>query len=83
MWLRIQLYTADGSAIAGASGEQRIGRDIYFKDGWHQRADTRIPPGEKRTLVHPPEFVAREKHFRHYERALAWEKHHITRLLRS
>ncbi len=51
VWLRIQLYTADGSAIAGASGEQRIGRDIYFKDGWHQRADTRIPPGEKRTLV--------------------------------
>ena len=39
--------------------------------------------GENRTLVHPPEFVAREKHFRHYERALAWEKHHITRLLRS
>jgi hypothetical protein len=39
--------------------------------------------GETRTLLHPPEFVLREKHFRHYERALAWEKDHITRLLRS
>jgi mono/diheme cytochrome c family protein len=51
VWLRVQLHAADGSTIAGASAAQRIGRDIYFKDGWHQRADTRIPPGEKMTLA--------------------------------
>ena len=51
VWLRIQLFAADGVAIEGASADQRIGRDIYFKKGWHQRADTRIPPGEKRMLA--------------------------------
>jgi hypothetical protein len=39
--------------------------------------------GEKRTLRHPPEFVEREKQFRHFERALAWERAHLARLLRS
>jgi hypothetical protein len=34
-------------------------------------------------MLHPPEFVAREKEFRHYERAIAWEKAHLSRLLRS
>ncbi len=51
VWLRIELREADGTPIAGATSELRIGRDIYFANGWHQRADTRIPPGEKRTLV--------------------------------
>ncbi len=29
----------------------RIGRDIYWDGVWHERADTRIPPGETRTLA--------------------------------
>lgn len=36
-----------------------------------------------RTVYHSPEFRARERSFRHYERALEWEKKHLTRLLRA
>lgn len=52
---------------------------------YHEMLHHVIPAsrGEKRTLRHPPEFVAREKEFRHFERAIAWERAHIGRLLRS
>lgn len=36
-----------------------------------------------RVLVHPPAFMARERQFRFYERAIEWERRHIDRLLRS
>lgn len=36
-----------------------------------------------RADLHPPAFRERERLFRHYERALAWERAHIGRLLRS
>ena len=36
-----------------------------------------------RALVHSPEFLRREREFRQYERAIAWEEAHIGRLLRS
>lgn len=36
-----------------------------------------------RRVLHPPEFVERERAFRRYERALEWEKRHIGRLLRA
>ncbi len=39
--------------------------------------------GEGRRLLHPPEFRERESEFRHHERALAWEKAHLHRLLRA
>ena len=45
-WLRIELVDAHGVVIEGARGEQRIGRDLYYDGTWHERADTRIPPGE-------------------------------------
>ncbi len=32
---------------------------------------------------HPPEFAVRERHYRHYERALRWEKKNLSRLLRA
>lgn len=38
--------------------------------------------GAGRNMLHPPEFRARERQFRHYERAVAWEQSHIGRLLR-
>ena len=37
--------------IKGATAELRIGRDIYFDGTWHERGDTRIPPGERATLA--------------------------------
>jgi hypothetical protein len=33
--------------------------------------------------LHSPEFLARERDFRHYQRALDWEQKHIDRLLRA
>lgn len=39
--------------------------------------------GKGRRNLHPPEFLERERQFRNYERALAWEKRHIARLLRT
>jgi hypothetical protein len=36
-----------------------------------------------RRVLHPPEFLVREQLFRKYDRALDWERRHITRLLRS
>ncbi|MDQ3371047.1 MAG: hypothetical protein M3680_36985, partial [Myxococcota bacterium] len=50
-WLSIQLLDARGTAIPGGRAAQRIGRDIYFDGAWHERADTRIPPGERLELV--------------------------------
>jgi mono/diheme cytochrome c family protein len=45
-WLSIALIDRSGQAITGATERYRIGRDIYFDGAWHERADTRIPPGE-------------------------------------
>jgi hypothetical protein len=45
-----------------------------------------VIPGSRglgRVNFHPPEFRERERHFRHFERAMAWEKRHVGRLLRS
>ena len=39
--------------------------------------------GDGRRLLHPPEFREREREFRHHERALAWERAHLHRLLRA
>jgi hypothetical protein len=36
-----------------------------------------------RRVLHPPEFLERESEFRKYDRALAWERRHIARLLRA
>ena len=38
--------------------------------------------GLGRVNFHPPEFREREREFRHFDRALAWEKRHVGRLLR-
>jgi hypothetical protein len=39
--------------------------------------------GHSRANLHPAEFRERERGFRFYERALAWERAHIGRLLRA
>jgi hypothetical protein len=45
-----------------------------------------VIPGSRglgRINLHPPEFKERERHFRHFDRAIAWEKRHVARLLRQ
>lgn len=52
---------------------------------YHEMLHHVIPAsqGNGRRMLHPPEFVARERLFRDFERAMAWEKAHIHRLLRG
>ena len=52
---------------------------------YHEMLHHVIPAsrGLGRVNFHPPEFKERERDFRHFERAMAWEKRHVTRLLRS
>jgi hypothetical protein len=52
---------------------------------YHELVHHVVPPvrmGGQMSL-HPPEFLRREREFRHYERAIAWEEAHIARLLRG
>jgi len=51
---------------------------------YHEMLHHVIPAsrGAGRSLLHPPEFRQREEQFRRYERAMAWEKSHIGRILR-
>jgi mono/diheme cytochrome c family protein len=51
LWLSIALVDARGRAIAGATDRRRIGRDVWYDGTWHERGDTRIPPGEAITLA--------------------------------
>jgi hypothetical protein len=52
---------------------------------YHEMLHHVIPPvlDGKRRILHPPHFVEREQLFRDYERALAWERTHIHRVLRA
>jgi hypothetical protein len=52
---------------------------------YHEMLHHVIPQsqGGGRRMLHPPIFKARERLFRDFDRALAWEKAHIGRLLRS
>ena len=52
---------------------------------YHEMLHHVIPAsrGIGRRNLHPPEFSSREREFRYFERAIGWEKGHISRLLRS
>lgn len=52
---------------------------------YHEMLHHVIPPllDGKRRILHPPHFMERERLFRDYERALAWERAHIHRILRA
>ena len=54
---------------------------IVYHEMLHHVNPTSRGPG--RRLVHPPGFRERERQFRHYERAIHWEKAHIGRILRA
>jgi hypothetical protein len=42
-----------------------------------------MPVRDGRRELHPPEFREREQRFRHYLRAIEWERTHLSRLLRA
>jgi hypothetical protein len=52
---------------------------------YHEMLHHVIPSsqGPGRRMLHPPLFQARERLFRDFDRALAWERAHVARLLRS
>jgi hypothetical protein len=52
---------------------------------YHELVHHIVPPARVggRLVLHPPEFLRKEREFRHYERAIAWEESHIARLLRG
>jgi len=52
---------------------------------YHELVHHVVPPVRVagQTLLHPPEFLRREREFRYYDRAIAWEEAHIARLLRA
>lgn len=52
---------------------------------YHELLHHVVPPMKAggRTLLHPPEFLQKERLFRHYDRAIAWEEAKIGRLLRG
>jgi hypothetical protein len=50
-WLKIELLDVAGRPITGARAAQRIGRDVSYDGSWHERSDTRIPPGATRDLA--------------------------------
>lgn len=52
---------------------------------YHELLHHVVPPVKVggRMLLHPPEFLEKERLFRHYDRAIAWEEAKIDRLLRG
>ena len=62
--------------IPSARGTSRHASAKIISEGGNPSA------GSGRRTLHPPEFLEREAQFRNYQRALEWERRHISRLLR-
>jgi hypothetical protein len=54
---------------------------VLFHEMLHHMMPMPIRAGRRE--LHPPQFREREQHFRHYGRAIQWERQHVGRLLRS
>jgi hypothetical protein len=54
---------------------------VVFHEMLHHMMPMPVRAGRRE--LHPPQFREREQHFRHYTRALEWERLHVGRLLRS
>jgi hypothetical protein len=52
---------------------------------YHELVHHLVPPSRVsgRLNLHPPAFLRKEREFRQYERAIAWEEAHLARLLRG
>lgn len=64
---------------------KRVPRYFVSYVVYHELLHHVIPPQTqgRRTLVHPPEFHRRERLFRQYARATAWESKHLSSILGS
>jgi hypothetical protein len=84
--IKLGSYSAVGRLIRVHPNLDRYWVPRYFVQFiiYHEMLHHVIPAsrGAGRALLHPEEFRARERQFRHYERAMAWEKSHIARILR-
>jgi hypothetical protein len=58
-----------------------VGYIIYHEMLHHVLPAART--GANRRVLHPPVFRERERDFRHFERAIEWERRHLGRLLRA
>lgn len=54
---------------------------VLFHEMLHHAMPATLAGG--RRMLHPPEFRERERGYRFHERALAWERAHLSRLLRA
>lgn len=85
--IKLGSYSAVGRLIRVHPSLDRSWVPRYFIQFiiYHEMLHHVIPAsrGASRALLHSPEFRLKEADFRHYERAVAWEKGHIGRILRS
>jgi hypothetical protein len=58
-----------------------VGYILYHEMLHHVLPSART--GANRRVLHPPAFREREREFRHFERAIDWERRHLARLLRT
>ena len=56
---------------------------IYHELLHHFSPASRLRTKSARRALHPPEFLAKERAFRHYERAMSWQMRNLARLLRA
>jgi hypothetical protein len=60
----IELLDAKGAVIPNATATHVLKRGIYFDGAWHETSDTRIPPGETRTIARAWTHVGAATHAR-------------------
>jgi hypothetical protein len=85
--IKLGSYSAIDRLIRVHPGLDRKWVPRYFVASivYHEMLHHVIPGsrGLGRVNMHPPEFKEREREFRYYQRALDWEKRHVSRLLRG
>jgi hypothetical protein len=54
---------------------------VVFHEMLHHMMPMPVKAGRRE--LHPPQFREREQRFRHFTRAIEWERQHVGRLLRS
>jgi predicted metal-dependent hydrolase len=85
--IKLGSYCAEEQLIRIHPALDQVWVPRYFVEYivYHEMLHHVIPMPERngRRQLHTPEFRAREREFLHYERAIAWERQHVHRLLRN